>query len=97
MTVRPFVRNSSPRSPPSCSRATPRAQQAALTKLEVFPPDINLSTSRDRQSFVVQATLRRRHHPRRHRRGQGHASANPALAKLDGNDLPPARRRRRPS
>ena len=27
-----------------------------LTTLEVFPPDVNLDTARDRQSFVVQAT-----------------------------------------
>jgi hypothetical protein len=31
------------------------AQAPALTKLEVSPPDINLNTTRDRQSFVVQA------------------------------------------
>ncbi|MEJ7640170.1 MAG: DUF1549 domain-containing protein [Singulisphaera sp.] len=33
------------------------AQQAALTTLETFPPDIKLSTARDRQSVVVQATF----------------------------------------
>ncbi len=33
------------------------AQQAALTKFETFPPDIKLSTARDRQSVVVQATF----------------------------------------
>ncbi len=33
-----------------------QAQQAALTKLEVFPPDINLTTGDDRQAVVVQAT-----------------------------------------
>jgi hypothetical protein len=31
------------------------AAQSPLTSLEVFPPDINLETARDRQSFVVQA------------------------------------------
>src|SRR2546425_3335093 len=31
-------------------------QGPALTKVEVLPPDINLNTTRDRQSFVVQAT-----------------------------------------
>ena len=31
------------------------AQQAALTKIEVSPPDINLATAGDRQSIVVQA------------------------------------------
>src|SRR5262249_43025560 len=29
---------------------------AAVTKLEAFPPDINLTTARDRQSVVIQAT-----------------------------------------
>src|SRR6478735_728988 len=31
------------------------AAEAPLAALEVFPPDINLETARDRQSFVVQA------------------------------------------
>ena len=31
------------------------AAESPLTALEVFPPDINLETARDRQSFVVQA------------------------------------------
>ena len=31
-------------------------QGPALTKIEVSPPDINLNTTRDRQSFIVQAT-----------------------------------------
>jgi hypothetical protein len=30
--------------------------QSPLAGIEVFPPDLNLETSRDRQSFVVQAT-----------------------------------------
>ena len=30
------------------------AAQSPLTSLEVFPPDINLETARDRQSFIVQ-------------------------------------------
>ncbi len=34
-----------------------QAQGPALTKLEVFPPDLNLSTARDRQAIVVQATF----------------------------------------
>lgn len=41
----------------SALAATGLAEQAALTKLEVFPPDINLATSADRQSLVVQATF----------------------------------------
>ena len=32
------------------------AGEAALSKVEVFPNDINLTTARDRQSVVVQAT-----------------------------------------
>ena len=32
------------------------AGEAALSKIEVFPNDINLTTARDRQSLVVQAT-----------------------------------------
>jgi Protein of unknown function (DUF1549)/Protein of unknown function (DUF1553) len=32
------------------------AQQAALLKVEVFPPEVNLNTARDRQLVVVQAT-----------------------------------------
>src|SRR3982750_2053513 len=31
------------------------AAESPLAALEVFPPDINLETARDRQSFVVQA------------------------------------------
>src|SRR5262249_15310480 len=31
-------------------------QPAALSSVEVFPPDVSLTTARDRQSFVVQAT-----------------------------------------
>ena len=31
------------------------AAQSPPTAIEVYPPDINLETSRDRQSFVVQA------------------------------------------
>ncbi len=31
------------------------AAQSPLTSLEVYPPDINLETARDRQSFIVQA------------------------------------------
>jgi hypothetical protein len=32
------------------------ADQAALSKIEVFPPEVNLTTARDRQLIVVQAT-----------------------------------------
>jgi hypothetical protein len=62
--------------------------QSPLTSLEVYPPDINLETSRDLQSVVVQAWF-----------ADGlsrdvtaeakMALANPALAKLQGNVLTP--------
>ncbi len=29
---------------------------ATITKIEVFPPDVNLNTARDRQRFIVMAT-----------------------------------------
>ena len=61
---------------------------AATTKLEVFPPDVNLATSRDRQTFVVVAT--------RHDgvtldvTAQAQIKlADPALARLDKNTLHP--------
>ncbi len=67
--------------------STARAQDAP-TSLEVYPPDINIKTSRDRQSFVVQATY-----------ATGltkdvtaeatRTLTNPALTKLDGNMLTP--------
>src|SRR6266705_1848244 len=41
-----------------CTCASPsEADGAGLAKLEVFPPDINLTTARDRQLVVVQATF----------------------------------------
>ena len=48
--------------------ATPTPRRR-LTNVAVYPAEINLTTARDRQSIVVQATYRRRHHPRRDRRG----------------------------
>ena len=56
MTVRPFARKLVAVLAAFGLAGHASAQQAALAKLEVFPPDINLSTARDRQSFVVQAT-----------------------------------------
>ena len=32
------------------------AQKAEITKLDVFPPAVNLTSARDRQAVVVQAT-----------------------------------------
>ena len=56
---------------------------AAGAKLSVYPPDINLETSRDRQSFVVQAT-----YPDGLTRDVSAAAqvsvANAALVKIDG-------------
>jgi hypothetical protein len=55
-----------------------------LTSVEVFPPDINLFTSRGRQSFVVKASYA--DGITRDVTAQSKASlANPALAKLDKN------------
>ncbi len=65
-----------------------QAQEAPVS-IEVFPPDVNLKTVQDRQSFVVQATY-----------ASGLTSdvtmeakltlANPAPARLEGNVLYPA-------
>ena len=57
MTVRPFARKLVAALAAFGLAGHASAQQAALAKLEVFPPDINLSTARDRQSVVVQATF----------------------------------------
>src|SRR5438128_2695120 len=58
------------------------AQQPALTTLEAFPPDINLDTSRGRQSFVVKATYA--DGITRDVTSQAKlVLANPALARLD--------------
>lgn len=61
---------------------------ATIAKIEVFPPDVNLNTARDRQRFVVMAT-----------RADGvtvdvtsqaqSTLANPALAKLEASVLFP--------
>src|SRR6185437_9239811 len=58
------------------------ATSAAAQKVAVYPPDINLETSRDRQSFVVQLT--QADGITRDITDQAKiAFANPALAKLD--------------
>ncbi|HVK14983.1 MAG TPA: DUF1549 and DUF1553 domain-containing protein [Gemmataceae bacterium] len=67
--------------------AAPAAAQAP-TALEVFPPDINLETGRDRQSFVVQAWFA--DGLSRDVTAEAKAAlANPALAKLDKNVVLP--------
>ncbi|MGH7137635.1 MAG: cell surface protein, partial [Pirellulales bacterium] len=61
---------------------------APVAKVEVFPPDVELSTSRDRQKFIVVAT--RADGVTLDVTGQSQAKlANPALAKLDGSTLYP--------
>jgi hypothetical protein len=60
--------------------------QAPLSSIEVFPADINLETSRDRQSFVVQA-LYADGITRDVTAESKLAVGNPALAKLDANVL----------
>src|SRR5262245_31489344 len=60
----------------------------ALTKVEVSPPDINLNTSRDRQSFIVQATYA--DGITRDVTAEAKVSfANPAFVKLDKNVIHP--------
>ncbi len=62
--------------------------QAALTRLDFFPPDINLNTSRDRQSFLVHATFA--DGITRDVTDQAKLTfANPALVKLDKNVVHP--------
>jgi len=64
------------------------AAQAPLTSLEVFPPDINLETARDRQSFIVQAWFA--DGLSRDVTAEAKvALANAALVKVDGNVLYP--------
>ncbi|HTN04419.1 MAG TPA: hypothetical protein VL132_21190, partial [Planctomycetaceae bacterium] len=64
------------------------AQQATLTDLQVYPPNINLTTNRDRQLIVVQATysdgLTRDVSPQ-----AVCTLANPALARQDGRTYYP--------
>ena len=52
-----------------------------------------MTTARDRQSIVVQADLRRRHHPRRDRGGDPHAGRSPAGPPRGARPLPVGRRR----
>ena len=62
--------------------------QSPLKSIEVFPPDVNLETSRDRQSFVVQAAYA--DGLTRDVTAEAKAVlANPALARLEGNVLHP--------
>lgn len=61
---------------------------AAIAKVEVFPPDVELSTNRDRQRFVVMAT--RADGVTLDVTSQAQAKlANPAVAKLEAATLTP--------
>jgi Protein of unknown function (DUF1549)/Protein of unknown function (DUF1553) len=64
------------------------ANPPALTKVEVFPPDVNLFTARGRQSFTIQATYA--DGIARDVTDQAKAAlANPALVRLDKHTLFP--------
>src|SRR5262245_28953442 len=66
-----------------------RAQEAAVAELRVFPPNVTLLTSKDRQLVVVQAVYA----DGITRDVSGQAAwtlANPALVRRDGNTLWPA-------
>ncbi len=68
--------------------ATALAQQATLTDLQVYPSDINLTTNRDRQLIVVQATYS--DGLTRDVSQQAVCTlANPALARQDGRTYYP--------
>ncbi|HVX63591.1 MAG TPA: DUF1549 and DUF1553 domain-containing protein [Pirellulales bacterium] len=61
---------------------------ATITKIEVFPPDVNLNTARDRQRIIVMAT--RTDGVTLDVTAQAQATlANPALAKLASSTLYP--------
>jgi Protein of unknown function (DUF1549)/Protein of unknown function (DUF1553) len=62
--------------------------QSPLTSLEVFPPDINLETARDKQTYIVQAWFA----DGLSRDVTAEAKAaltNGSIAKIDGNTLTP--------
>ena len=68
--------------------ALAQAPATALTSLDVFPPELNLNTSRSRQSFIVQA-LYADGLTRDVTAEAKIAVANPALVKLDKNIVYP--------
>jgi hypothetical protein len=65
-----------------------KAAEPSLTKLEVFPPDVNLTTARDRQLLVVQATYSNGI-TRDVTAESSITPANPALLRRDGNTFRP--------
>ena len=88
------VADASPSPAPPATEAQPAGAVAApaappaIVKIEVFPPDVHLSTRRDRQSLVVVAT-RADDVTLDVTAGATWTVANPALAKLDGHTLYP--------
>ncbi|HVC96157.1 MAG TPA: cell surface protein, partial [Pirellulales bacterium] len=73
---------------PSSFILSSAAADATIAKIEVFPPDVSLNTSRDRQKFVVVAT--RADGVTLDVTGQAQMTlANSALAKLDSATLFP--------
>ncbi|WP_422931018.1 DUF1549 domain-containing protein [Singulisphaera sp. PoT] len=64
------------------------AQEPSLTKLEVYPPDINLTTAADRQGVVVQATFSDGI-TRDVTKDAAITVANPALVKREGSTFFP--------
>jgi hypothetical protein len=88
MTVRPFARKLVAALAAFGLAGHASAQQAALSKLEAFPPDIKLSTARDRQSVVVQATFADGI-TRDVTKEAVMTPANPALVRLDGATFHP--------
>jgi hypothetical protein len=68
--------------------ASTRADDATLEKIQVFPPDVNLESARDRQSFIVQAVYS--NSITRDVTAEAKCSlANADLALLEGNVLHP--------
>ncbi len=68
--------------------AAPSWADAPLAKIEVFPPDINLTSARDRQLVVVQATYADGI-TRNVTKDTTLTLANPALVRRDGNTFWP--------
>jgi hypothetical protein len=75
--------------PPAAPAAQPKAPTDGLTALHVYPPGISLTTARDRQSLVVQATYADGI-TRDVTREATITPANPTLLKRDGSIVHPA-------
>ena len=72
---------------PDAAAASVPKPEAAPSPLSVFPPDVNLGTSRDRQAFIVQ--LLEPDGITRDVTAEAKLSLEAPLAKLDGNVLHP--------